>query len=224
MLAALTPGQKIQLVVAVITGIAVVVAAITAGIGVVNERKRTQPVVIAHEDQGRHLLQPGAWGVDAWLSNEGSGPAFNVRFGVEFHGVRYPYRLQPDDPGGGNVQRVIRSNERRPDGTSWPVLIDSVEIYGMAASAGDPDPSRVYWARYENTQGKTWETRNPGDRSAKLNIKRVRFLKWREWREERKRRKAARNGLQWERQVLTELRAASENARAAEGEEASDTN
>lgn len=160
MLAALNSGDKIQLAIALITGLAVVVAAASAWIGILDERKRTQPIVIAHEQNGRHLLQPGAWGVDAWLTNEGSGPAFNVQFGVEFHGIRFPYRLQPDDPGGGNVQRVIRPGDRRPDGDSWPVLLNSAEIYGMAASHGDLESGRIYWARYENTQGKTWETRN----------------------------------------------------------------
>lgn len=218
MLAALTPGDKIQIAVAAATGLAVVVGAITAWISIRNERKRTQPIVIAHEENGRRLLQPGAWGVDAWLTNEGSGPAFNVRFGVEFHGVRFPYRLQPDDPGGGNVQRVIRSRERRPDGNSWPVLLNSAEIYGMAASHGDLDSGRIYWARYENTQGKTWETRNPADRSSKLDIKRVWVVWWREWREERRRKKAAKNGRAWERKVLQELQAAREAAGAEGGE------
>ena len=206
MIVALTSADKIQLAIAVITGAAVVVAAVTAWIGVVNERKRTQPTVIAHEERGRHLADGSNWVVDAYVTSEGGGAAFNVRFGVEFHGVRYPYRLQPDDPDGGNIQRGLAPGERRPARDAWPVLLDSNQFVGVAVEEGDPDPGRVYWARYENAQGKTWETRNPADRSAKLDIRRVRVVRWREWQETRKRRKASQAGKDWERKALAELR------------------
>lgn len=53
MLASLTPTDKIQLAIAVVTGVAVIVAAITAWLSIVNERKRTQPVIITHEARQR---------------------------------------------------------------------------------------------------------------------------------------------------------------------------
>lgn len=218
----LSSDEKIQLAIATVTALAVIVAAITAWIGILNERKRTQPIVIAHEERGRHLSDAGAlrdaWVVDSYVTSEGGGPAFNVRFGVEFHGVRYPYRLRSEDPGAGNIQRVLRPGERRPEHTAWPVLIDSSELFGVAAEHGDPDVGRVYWARYENAQGHVWETRNPADRSAKLDIHRVRLVRVREWREERRRRKAGKHGLDWERCALAELREGMDEARQAEAE------
>jgi hypothetical protein len=64
------------------------------------------------------------------------------------------------------LQRVLGPGERRPPTGSWAILIDSLSMWGRAAEAeGDLDAKRVYWARYENAQGQTWETRNPGDRS-----------------------------------------------------------
>jgi hypothetical protein len=90
--AALTTSETLDLAIAIITGVAVIIAAVAAWIGTANERKRTQPVVMANEARGRYMSDSaamhGAWFVDAYLTSEGSGPAFNVRFGVEFHRVR----------------------------------------------------------------------------------------------------------------------------------------
>lgn len=152
------------------------------------------------------------WVVEACLTSEGGGPAFNVRFGVEFAGVRYPYRLSVDDPESGNVQRVLRPSDRRPGDGARPILLTSLAIWGRAADsvaagkAGSLDADRVYWARYESSDGKTWETRNPGNRSAKLNIRRVRLPRLHDWRETRRRKTAAEYDIEWERQALEELR------------------
>jgi len=71
----------------------------------------------------------------------------------------------------------------------------SLELVGTVHSRaskreGDLDAGRIYWCRYENAIGQTWETRNPGDRSTDLIIRRVRFRRIQEWREARRRRKA----------------------------------
>ncbi len=84
------------------------------------------------------------------------------------------------------------------------MLIDSTSMW---TGEGDPDPGRVYWARYENAQGQVWETPNPANRSDKLDIRRVRFVHLREWREERRCVKAGKHGRDWERRALEELRA-----------------
>jgi hypothetical protein len=216
---ALDTADSIQLAIAIITAVAALTAVATVLLTVANERKRTQPIVISNEARGRHMsdspVLAGAWVVDAYLTSEGAGPAFNGTFGVEFHGVRYPYRLRSEDPSSGNVQRVLQPGERRPEG-SWPILIDSTELYGVAAAGGDPDPGRVYWARYENAQGQVWETRNPGDRSARLRIRRVRLRRLREWREEQQRKKARKYGVEWERKALAELRSAVDQAKREE--------
>lgn len=207
MVAALKTGEGIALATGIVAVLALIIAGISAWISVANERKRTQPVVIASEARPRHFSDNplvSAWVVDSYLTNEGGGPAFNLRYGVQFHGVRYPYKLRGSDPETGNVQRVLRPEERRPAEGSWPILIDSTSIW---SGEGDPDPGRIYWARYENAQGKVWETRNPGDRSARLDIRRVRSIRLAEWRERRKRTKARERGAEWETKALEELRA-----------------
>jgi hypothetical protein len=207
---ALTPTNKIQLVIARITAVATLIALASVLVARINERRRTQPIVIAHEASERQFAPSSsvsAWVVGAYLTSEGGGPAFNVRFGVEFAGVRYPYRLTADDPDAGYVQRVLRPGERRPDDASLLILIDSLTLWGRAAEAdGDLDAKRVYWARYENAQGQTWETRNPGDRSAKLDIRRIRSPKRHERREQRRRQEAGQHDAAWLQAALTELR------------------
>lgn len=97
---------------------------------------------------------------------------------------------------------AIRSAERRPTASSWPIPVDA---YLLIQEGDDPDPAHVYWARYENAQGKVWETRNPGDRSARWDIRRVRAVRLHERLEEHRRIKARKRGLDWERKALAEL-------------------
>lgn len=69
------------------------------------ERRRTQPVAIAHESRSRDMN--GLFGV--FLTNEGSGTAYNVRFGVLLDGVEYP-------SGGGRGNRhVVGPGARVPE-------------------------------------------------------------------------------------------------------------
>jgi hypothetical protein len=217
---ALTAADKIQLAIAATTAVATLIALVNVAITVVNERRRGQPIVIAHAAGNRRFApssSPAAWVVDAYLTSEGAGPAFNVRFGVEFNGVRYPYRLTVEDPDEGNIQRVLRPGERRPESGSLPIVIDSLSMWGRAAESenpGDLDAKRVYWARYENAQGQTWETRNPGDRSTKLDIRRVRRPKRLERAEQRRREEAGTHDIEWLRKALDELRSQAASARA----------
>jgi hypothetical protein len=208
---ALTASDRIQLAIAAITALATLIALGNVAVTFLSERRRGQPIVIAHEAGARRFAsdsEPTWWAVDAYLTSEGAGPAFNVRFGVEFAGVRYPYRLTNDDPEPGNIQRVLRSGERRPDPGSWAILIDSLSMWGRTAEAeGDLDAKRVYWARYENAQGQTWETRNPGDRSARLDIRRIRYPAAVEFNEKKRREEAGQHDAEWVRQALDELRA-----------------
>ncbi len=171
------------------------------------ERQRRQPIVIAHEDQGRLYDQnASAWVAHAHLQNESDVPAFNVRFGVEYGGARFPYRLTPGDPEEGNYQRVVLPGARLPaeQDKAFPIAITSEDIWAAAATQGDLDAARVYWCRYENAQGETWETRNPGDRSARLDIRRLRWVKRAEKREQADRDRVRKEG--WETQALEALR------------------
>jgi hypothetical protein len=217
LLATLTTAEKISLVLAAIAVVGLLVAVFNAWTAVVHERRRTQPIVISHEEHGRVFTDNSDYfAVGGFLTNESSGHAFNVRFGVEFDGVRYPQKMSADDPDAGNIQRVLRPSERRPGEGSWPILISQLSLVG--GSHSDPDPRRVYWARYENARGQTWETRNPWDRSAYLHIRRVRAVRLREWLEQRQRDKARTGGLDWERKALTELQQAAQEASEAPAE------
>jgi hypothetical protein len=183
------------------------------------ERRRTQPVVIVHERRGRLLDSSGfgsdrrAWLATVWLENEGPGPAFNVRFGVEYDGIKVAHKMHEEDPDRGNRQRVLGAGKRLPPGTKViPLRIASEAIWGVAARRvgkgrkGDMDQGRVYWCRYENAIGQTWETRNPGDRSADLQIRRVRFTRLRERYEIWQYRRAIKSAEALERDTVKALR------------------
>src|SRR4051794_13119472 len=90
-------------------------ALLNTWIGSRNERRRSQPVVIAH---GRgHVLyarQVECWTAHCVLKNEGGGAAFNVTFGVEIKGVRFSYRMKTDDPRPSR-QRVLAAGAQLPE-------------------------------------------------------------------------------------------------------------
>lgn len=58
-----------------------------------------------------------------------------------------------------------------------------------------------------DAQGQTWETRNPADRSAKLDIRRIRRPDEVEKREANERAAMRSEGREWEAKALEELRA-----------------
>lgn len=215
MVIALTASEKIQLAATIIAALAALIALASVKVAQATEQRRSQPIVIAHEAGQREFApsdSPAVWVVSVYLTSEGGGPAFNVRFGVEFAGVRYPYRAGSEDPDAGHIQRVVPASQRRPEDGSWAIPIDSLSMWGRAAQAKtDLDPTRVYWARYENPHGHTWETRNPGDRSVKLDIRRVRWPWAREWRERHNRRKAQQHDDEWIGKALAELRSEAES-------------
>jgi hypothetical protein len=144
----------------------------------------------------------------AHITNESGPAAFNVRFGVEYSGVRFPYRMAVNDPETGNLQRVVQPSARLPanEGESFPILISSQDLWHTAAVSGPLDETAIYWCRYENSLGQTWETRNPADRSSKLDIRRVRRPMRVEQRETKRRDEMRTAGREWEAAALEELR------------------
>src|SRR3954447_3718706 len=100
MLAALQASEWIQLASAVVTAAAVLIALGASRITRANERRRTQPIVVAHEAHARRFREgrEDGWAVGAYVTSEGGGSAFNVRFGVELKGVRWGFRLNSEDP------------------------------------------------------------------------------------------------------------------------------
>jgi hypothetical protein len=202
-----------QVVGAAVVVLGLVLAIVQVLLTQANERRHSQPIVICHQIRSR-TAREGHWFVDVAITNDGLGNAFNVRFGVTLGGVRYPYRMDADDPFTGNRQRVVRQKERLPKRGSAHVLIPSLHLYGSAASSGPIDDGEVYWARYENAQGKMWETVNPPDRSSDMTIKRVQFRRLREWREQEKLEKAKGDGIAWEMKALEEFAAVREQGEA----------
>jgi hypothetical protein len=167
------------------------------------ERHRRQPIVICNEERERlYEADVGAWVALAHLRNESDVPAFNVRFGVEYGGVRFPYKMEPGDPDEGNYQRVVSAGARLPadESMAFPIAITSEDIWGTALVKGALDEDRVYWCRYQNARGETWETRNPGNRSAPLDIRPRYWIKRIEKRE-RQERQRVREGPEWDRLV-----------------------
>jgi len=200
-------AEKAAIAVAAIAAISLLVAIWHVLVTQANERRRTQPIVVTHEDGPRRFAgQAGGWKVLAHATNEGEGAAFNVRWGVSFYGIRFAFRLDDADPYSGNRQRVLHPRESAPPEGSLPILISSTDIWTQGK--GTPEDSAFYWARYENAQGRTWETINPPARSENLRIRRVRLRRWVEWREVRRRKRFREKAVEWERKALAELREA----------------
>jgi hypothetical protein len=154
--------------------IGLLLAALTnAWLSARNERRRSQPVVIAHDEGGKPFSgEMGGWVTRSCLTNEGGGPAFNVRSGIEIDGHRFPLRGvkdgQPRAEGRASLWRVVRVGERLPpiptagsrqsDG-AFLIVVDSETMAAIGKNRG----SKMHWCRYENAYGQTWETRNPVD-------------------------------------------------------------
>ena len=214
----------------IVGGIAAVGALLFAAwqlwLSIAFERRRLQPIVIAHEVRTRYIrdgIGDAGWAVDAYLTNEGIGPAFNVRFGIEYDGNRWPFRLKAVDPLAGNLQRVVRPAGRLPEqeATAFAIPLPSLGVWAMAEKEGFDDRRR-YWSRYENARGQTWETMNPGDRSAPMTIRRVRWLVLRERREARRLEKLQHRGVEMDRGFVAELVEMRAKAEADEGAQAED--
>ena len=196
--------------------LALLAAGVNAWLGVRSERRRTQPVVICHEHQRRTFASSatgGCWQVFVWLTNEGGGPAFNVRFGVEMRGVRFPFRGSRTD-GDPHRYRVVRPGDRMPEPAAGgarsyvPIILDGLETWGLVdGSKRSIDDGRRYWCRYENGHGKTWETNNPADATGDLRVRRVRVTWWHERRDQRALARVRRGGVALERGAVDDLRA-----------------
>lgn len=208
--------------------VALLIGGAQAWLSARNERRRTQPVVICHERRSREFsANPGAWVAQVWLSNEGGGNAFNARLGIRMHGTRIPWRGHegsPDDFAGIRPRlkgppsriRVIRSGERIPERSpnSIALFMASIEVWAIAMPRklcrrrGTIDDGRVYWCRYENAHGQTWETLNPADPTRDLRIRRVYFRRPRDWFERRRLRRLRERGLPFEAAAREDLRKA----------------
>ena len=165
-------GEAIALVTA---SIAAVAAAISTGIaawqGILmkrSERNRTQPIVVAYE-RGDPLREERDLVFLVSLANEGAGPAFNVRFGIMLDGRERGVHT--------SARRHAGSGRRAAGAGTGRTLPGSGDAYRLvvrgsaAADAGTSLESRVYWCRYENAFGDSWETRNAWRPEEELRIR-----------------------------------------------------
>jgi hypothetical protein len=167
-------GEAIALVTAVIAAVAAAISAcIAAWQGVLmkqSERKRTQPIVVAYERSAPEF-EDGNVVFAASLANEGAGPAFNVRLGLRFGATEQPYTPRAAGPQGpGDVPRALGPGRTLPDGGGTYRLVVPI--------AGIPElerqlAGRVYWCRYENAFGDSWQTENAWQPEEELHIRAI---------------------------------------------------
>ncbi len=145
------------------------------------ERLRARPVVICHEDRGRHFAKPhGNQAVSVHLTNESAASAFNVRFGVTLGGVAIGWRHDPNDEKPSRIN-VLRPGERDPPDGSREVLFPTTILLaatgGHRGQAGKID-ERSYWAIYQSAAGEWWYTINPTKRCDDFTVRRIRSRRW----------------------------------------------
>lgn len=145
------------------------------------EEQKMHPVAVLNQERGRD----DAYRFGVSITNPGSGSAFNVRVGVVLDGIEYPL-----GPGEGNRFTVGAGERIPPDGIIWL----QVPPWPYALERGGPnvDSRAIFFTRYENAFGETWETFNPADPQGSLEVRRSRsaWLRQLAARRQRKRRRA----------------------------------
>lgn len=151
-------------------------------VSVRTEARRALPIAIVHQEGGRIEYDT----FQVYLTNEGVGAAFNVRFGVSLDGLEYV-------AGEGRGHRaLVPAGGRVPEAPPATIAVKaSLAPYALQKGGPDVDRRALFFARYEDARGKTRETRNPADPTADFRIGRPpRFLKRHERRQAEKRAKA----------------------------------
>jgi hypothetical protein len=172
LVAALSATDKATIALASVTGVLVLVAVFQLVAFVRSEARRTQPVAILHRRGG-----PDPLNIPVFMTNEGVGTAYNVRVGVRLYGIEHPLPL-PLPLGDHEGHRYLLQAGQRipPEGEEDYALSLPAWAY-VAGRWGRSKPRHVFYARYENAFGKTWETRNPKDPLASFQVRRRWF--WR---------------------------------------------
>jgi hypothetical protein len=119
--------------------------------------RQWQPRVFAHAWRGPvpgdgNDAAPDEMAVRYYLSNEGTGPAFNVEHGVEVAGRLHTWE--------GRQWRTMRAGEAIPpmfDTIGQPVSLSPI-VVGVKKLEWSDDI--VYWTRFENLLGERLEVRN----------------------------------------------------------------
>jgi hypothetical protein len=127
-----------------------------------SERRRTQPVAVANGAGGEGLVR-----LRVFLTNHGTGTAFNVRFGVRLDSREFAVggdRGHRYTVGPGERVPSEREHERELE-----VEVSATAYMGTRRGRG-VYARRVYWARYEDAFGRVWETANPADPLADFDV------------------------------------------------------
>jgi hypothetical protein len=143
-----------------------------------SERRRTQPVVVANAGSITSS-SAGLERLSVFLTNHGTGTAYNVRFGVRLDGREFAVG------GGRGTRYTVPAGDRLPDAADLEVDVD-VYAYVASRKGRGVYERRVFWARYENAFGQVWETANPADPFADFDI--FPSSAWRRWLIERRQR------------------------------------
>jgi hypothetical protein len=151
---------------------------------------------------------------EAYLTNESSASAFNIRFGIAIGGVPVHWKHNPLDAKPSRIN-VLRPNQREPAGTNTAyIAMPDQLIWGIGADR-DPDEGRSYWTYYQGPAGDWWYTSNPTDRSADLVIERVRSRRFGALsRRHRKLTKTIERGRTVRTEAIRDLNEAAERMRA----------
>lgn len=134
--------------------------------------RQWQPRVIAHAWHGpvRGTGDDAAldeMAVRYYLSNEGTGPAFNVEHGVEVAGELHTWEDRQ--------WRSIRAGEFIPqlDIDSTQPVPSSAIVAGVKLSAWHDGEGLIYWTRFENLLGERFEVRNYPDPTRAAEFRRM---------------------------------------------------
>jgi hypothetical protein len=188
--------DKATIALVVVTGALAVIAVLQLFAFRNSEKRRTQPVAISHRFKPRDEYDKFA----VFLTNEGTGTAFNVRFGVRLDGTEYAV-------GGGRGHRyVLGPGARIPTDPSKYLTVEiSYAPYALAKGGRDVDSRAIFWARYENAFGVVYETKNPVEPLADFEVRRS-FASARWLQETRQARKRANDEKTASRRVAEEFK------------------
>jgi hypothetical protein len=175
---------------AVATGFLALIALFQLIAVIRSEGRREQPVVLTHI--GRELDNSGNFGL--YVTNEGSGTAFNVRYGVRIDGTEFPIEPGPVEyprPQPGGYRRLyLPAGARDPKEGASAMVNVPVEYFGGMGRFFFDASIVVLFARYENAFGKTWESAHSQDTLRNVDIKRRRSVGLREHWQARRRYRA----------------------------------
>lgn len=108
---------------------------------------------------------PDEMAVAYYLSNEGTGPAFNVEHGVEIEGRPYTWEDRQ--------WRTMRAGEFIPqlDADSAQPVPSTAIVVGVKLAHYGEGRNRVYWSRFENLLGDRYEVRNPAEATRRAEVR-----------------------------------------------------